>query len=71
MATPKQMKLSMIESTDETGRPMLTLHSEDGDIFLSAPNGRIHMMCKYYSREVGDPAADAKEQILKKEEAMA
>jgi len=71
MATPKQMKLSMIESTDETGRPMLTLHSEDGDIFLSAPNGRIHMLCKYYSREVGDPAADAKEQILKKEEAMA
>ena len=35
---------------------MLTLHSENGDIFLSAPNGRIHLLSKYYSREIGDPA---------------
>ncbi len=55
VATPKHLKVSLIETTDETGRSMLTLHSENGDIFLSAPNGRIHLMSKYYSREVGDP----------------
>jgi hypothetical protein len=31
---------------------MLTLHS-DGDILLSAPNGRIHAHSKLLSREVG------------------
>lgn len=54
LATPKFLKLSMIEKTDETGRSMITLHSENGDIFLSAPNGRIHFLSKYFSREVGD-----------------
>jgi type VI secretion system secreted protein VgrG len=62
LATPKDLKVSMIERTDETGRSMLTLHSENGDIFLSAPNGRIHLMSKYYSREIGDPAADIHDQ---------
>jgi uncharacterized protein involved in type VI secretion and phage assembly len=54
LATPKYLKLSMIENTDETGRSMITLHSENGDIFLSAPNGRIHFVSKYVSKEVGD-----------------
>ncbi len=58
MATPRFLKVSLIETTDETGRSMLTLHSDNGDIFLSAPNGRIHMLSKYYSREVGEPALD-------------
>jgi type VI secretion system secreted protein VgrG len=53
LATPKHLKLSLIETTDETGRSMLTLHSENGDIFLSAPNGRIHFHSKFFSREVG------------------
>jgi type VI secretion system secreted protein VgrG len=54
LATPKYLKLSMIEKTDETGRSMITLHSENGDIFLSAPNGRIHFLSKYVSKEVGN-----------------
>lgn len=54
LATPSYLKLSMIEKTDETGRSMITLHSENGDIFLSAPNGRIHLTSKYLSREVGE-----------------
>jgi type VI secretion system secreted protein VgrG len=53
LATPKFLKLSMIEKTDETGRSMITLHSENGDIFISAPNGRIHFVSKYASREIG------------------
>jgi type VI secretion system secreted protein VgrG len=53
VATPKELKVSLIETTDETGRSMLTLHSESGDIFLSAPNGRIHLHSKFFSREVG------------------
>jgi uncharacterized protein involved in type VI secretion and phage assembly len=53
IATPKFLKLSMIEKTDETGRSMITLHTENGDILLSAPNGRIHFSGKYISKEVG------------------
>lgn len=53
VATPKELKLSMIEKTDETGRSTITLHSENGDILLSAPNGRVHFRSKFFSREVG------------------
>ncbi len=53
IATPTKLKVSLIEKTDETNRSMITLHSEDGDIFLSAPKGRIHFHSKYYSREIG------------------
>jgi type VI secretion system secreted protein VgrG len=53
MATPKELKISLIEKTDETGRSMITLHAENGDILLSAPNGRIHVHGKFFSRDVG------------------
>jgi uncharacterized protein involved in type VI secretion and phage assembly len=53
IATPSKLKIALLEKADETGRPMLLLHSEDGDIFVSAPNGRIHIQGKYFSREVG------------------
>jgi uncharacterized protein involved in type VI secretion and phage assembly len=52
LATPKHLKISLIENSDETGDAMLTLHS-DGDIVLSAPNGRIHAHSKLFSREIG------------------
>lgn len=52
LATPKHLKVSLIENSAETGDAMLALHS-DGDIFLSAPNGRIHFHSKFFSREVG------------------
>ncbi len=53
VATPKHLKISLIENSDETGDAMLTLHS-DGDIVLNAPNGRIHAHSKLFSRQVGD-----------------
>ena len=52
IATPEHVKLSLMESSNETGNAMLSLHS-DGDVFLSAPAGRIHFHSKYWSREVG------------------
>jgi len=52
LATPQHVRVSLIENSNETGDSMLALHS-DGDIFLSAPNGRIHFNSKYFSREVG------------------
>lgn len=53
VATPSKLKISMLEKADETGRPMLLLHTEDGDIVVSAPNGRIHVQSEQFSREVG------------------
>jgi type VI secretion system secreted protein VgrG len=52
LATPNHTSLSMTELSDETGRNLITLHS-DGDIVLSAPNGRVHIQSKAFSREVG------------------
>lgn len=52
LATPNHVRVSLIENSNETGDSMLALHS-DGDIFLSAPNGRIHCHSKFFSREVG------------------
>jgi type VI secretion system secreted protein VgrG len=53
IATPSHLKVGMLEKTDETTRSMLVVHSDDGDIFLSAPNGRIHFQSQYLSRETG------------------
>ena len=52
VATPKHVKMSLMESSNETGDAMLALHS-DGDVILSAPAGRIHFHSKFWSREVG------------------
>jgi type VI secretion system secreted protein VgrG len=51
IATPKHIKVAMIENTDENGRATLLLHS-DGDIILDA-GGRIHCKSPFFSREVG------------------
>ena len=53
IATPVHTKIVLHEKTDETGRPAIMICVEDGDIMLSAPNGRIHFHAKYWSREVG------------------
>ena len=52
IATPKKLRVGLYEKTDETGRPMILLHAADGDIVLSAPNGRIHFHSQMASREV-------------------
>jgi type VI secretion system secreted protein VgrG len=51
IATPKHIKVAMIENTDENGRATLLLHS-DGDIIIDA-GGRIHCKSTFFSREVG------------------
>lgn len=52
LATPAALKVSLLENAEETSRPMLLLHSA-GDIFFSAPAGRIHFRSAAFSREVG------------------
>ncbi len=52
VATPSRTSLSMTEKSAATGRELATLHS-DGDIVLSAPEGRVHVRSKYFSRDVG------------------
>jgi type VI secretion system secreted protein VgrG len=52
LATPKALKVGLLENADETDRPMLLLHSA-GDILFSAPAGRIHFHSATFSREVG------------------
>jgi len=54
IATPNNLKVSLFEKTDETGRPMILLSAAKGDIVLDAPEGRIHMRGKFVSREVGE-----------------
>jgi type VI secretion system secreted protein VgrG len=51
IATPTRLKISLIEKTDENNRSVITMHSEDGDIYLSAPNGQIHLRSKHFTRE--------------------
>jgi uncharacterized protein involved in type VI secretion and phage assembly len=54
LATPHSTKVTLLENADETGRSMIHLSNDNGDIFLSAPNGRIHFRSKYFSRESGE-----------------
>jgi uncharacterized protein involved in type VI secretion and phage assembly len=51
IATPRHVKISMMENSSESGRANLMLHS-DGDIFVHA-GGRIHFKSAFFSREVG------------------
>jgi type VI secretion system secreted protein VgrG len=53
ISTPGGQKIQLIDSCPETGgRKMLCL-SSPGDIFLNAPEGRIHLRSKFFSRETG------------------
>ena len=57
IATPQHLKISLIEKTDETGRSMILLHS-DGDIFINAPGGRVHLHSSTLSQDVGGSCPD-------------
>jgi uncharacterized protein involved in type VI secretion and phage assembly len=52
VATPNSSSISLTEKSDGTGRTLITLQSA-GDIVLSAPDGRVHIQSKFFSREVG------------------
>jgi type VI secretion system secreted protein VgrG len=53
ISTPGGQVIQLIDQCPETGgRKMLSLTSP-GDIFLNAPDGRVHIRSKFFSREVG------------------
>jgi len=52
VATPNSSSISLTEKSDGTGRTLITLQSK-GDIVLSAPEGRVHIKSKFFSREIG------------------
>lgn len=52
ISTPKGNRILMTENANETGRPALALHSE-GDILLSAPQGRVHIHSSTNSKDIG------------------
>lgn len=58
IATPQHLKISLIEKADETGRSMILLHS-DGDVFVNAPDGRVHLRANAFSQEVGSGGSAA------------
>jgi type VI secretion system secreted protein VgrG len=53
LASAGNQRIQLIDHCAEAnGRKMLCLYT-DGDIFLNAPNGRVHIRSKFFSREVG------------------
>ena len=58
LATPTKLRISMLENCAESGgRPTMSMYSA-GDIYLYAPNGRVHIHSKYFSREIGGTPSD-------------
>jgi type VI secretion system secreted protein VgrG len=58
LSTPKKVRISMLESCAESGgRPTMSMYSA-GDIYLYAPNGRVHIHSKYFSKEIGGTSSD-------------
>jgi type VI secretion system secreted protein VgrG len=54
ITTAGGQRIQLMDKCKETGgRQMLCLNANDGDIFLNAPNGRVHIRSKFISREIG------------------
>lgn len=53
LATPNNNLIRMTEKSDSTGRTNITIESKTGDIVLHAPNGRVHIESKFYSKDIG------------------
>ena len=52
IATPTASSITLAEKHDSTGRTLIILSSK-GDIVLNAPDGRVHIKSKFFSREIG------------------
>ena len=53
ISTPGGQIIQLIDQCPETGgRKMLGL-SSPGDIFINAPDGRVHIRSKYFSKDIG------------------
>jgi uncharacterized protein involved in type VI secretion and phage assembly len=53
LATPNNNRIKLTEKSDQTGRTQITLECDTGDIILRAPNGRVHIESKFYSKDIG------------------
>lgn len=53
----KLLQTGIMSDGSSTGRPIIAIECLDGDIILGAPNGRVHIRSKFYSREIGSPAS--------------
>ena len=53
LATPNNNLIKLTEKADNTGRTNITIESRTGDIVLHAPNGRVHIESKFYSKDIG------------------
>jgi hypothetical protein len=51
LGSPHELRISMFEKTKENGRSTIVLHSENGDILLSAPNGQVHIHSQKFTKE--------------------
>ena len=53
LATPNSNVIKLTEKSDKTGRTTITIEARTGDILLLAPNGRVHIESKFYSKDIG------------------
>ncbi len=53
LSTPNSAKITLMQNAPGTNRTALSLFTDDGDIFISAPNGRVHIQAAHFSREIG------------------
>jgi type VI secretion system secreted protein VgrG len=53
VATANGQRIQIMDNCNETGRKMICLNANDGDIFLNAPKGRVHIRSQYFSKEIG------------------
>jgi uncharacterized protein involved in type VI secretion and phage assembly len=53
VATAGGQRIQIMDKCSETGGRQMLCLSTNGDIFLNAPNGRVHIRSKFLSREVG------------------
>lgn len=53
LATPHNNTIKLTEKADSTDRVNITIESRTGDIFLHAPNGRVHIESKFFSKDIG------------------
>jgi uncharacterized protein involved in type VI secretion and phage assembly len=53
VATAGGQRIQIMDKCKETGGRQMLCLSTDGDIFLNAPNGRVHIRSKFISREIG------------------
>ena len=53
ISTPGGQMIQLIDSCVETGKRKMLSLSSPGDIFLNAPNGRVHIRSKLFSKEIG------------------